>query len=102
MGILKQQHQDNILTRNGFTFTSSSVTGALKQCYERCIRISKTYTAWVAVNIDSGQAVIYVEYECGGQVSTYHFSLVTPYQYEPYEFFEELDKEVTDYISTYK
>lgn len=102
MGVLKTQNSDNILTRNGFTYTSSNVTGELKHCYERGIRVSDTYFAWVAVNPDTGEVVIYIEYDCGGQVAKTQFRLTSSYLYDSYDFFNELDTEVTDYISSYR
>lgn len=101
MGLLTKQHdENNILTKNGFEHENSSVTGQLQNCYEKVIEVG-SYYGWVAVNTETGNVVIYVEYECGGEVATYKYLLTTSWDDDPNGFFEELDDFATSMLEGY-
>lgn len=101
MGIIKSTSTNNLLTEYGFSYEKRSVTGELKNCYEKTIKLSDTYYAWVAINISTSDVVIYVEFECGGEVATYNFSIDCDFDDDPEKFIDILDKEVTDYTKSY-
>lgn len=71
MGILvdsiEKSKEPNILTEHNFEYVKSSCTYNLDNCYERCVKLTSLYDAWVAVKL-TGEVFIYVEYECGGEV----------------------------------
>ena len=102
MGILKNTATNNALTYLGFTFERHSVTGELKNCYEKTIKLSDLYYMWVAVNIETSAVVLYIEYDCGGEVATYNFTIDCDFNENPDEFITKLDNEVTDYANMYK
>lgn len=93
MGILARSNS-NILTDNGFT---------LERCnsYEKFVKLSDLYDAFVTVDIVKGSVEVYVEYECGGEVATYNFTIRTDFEEHPNKFFNELDEEVTDFLEIY-
>lgn len=93
MGILAKSNS-NILTENGFT---------LERCnsYEKFVKLSDLYDAFVTVDIVKGSVNVYVEYECGGEVATYDFIIDVDFEEDPYKFFNELDEEVTDFLAIY-
>lgn len=103
MGILfERENTNNLLTKHGFKFVRSSVTGTLSNCYEKRLTLSDLYTAWIAVQIETGKGFIYIEYDCGGEVASYDFQMDnTSYSYAPYAFFKELDEIVTEYTESY-
>ena len=102
MGLLEEQRdENNILTKNGFKHKGSSVTGQLDDCYEKCIGVG-SYYAWIAVNTETGNVAIYVEYDCGGEVATYTYSLRNSWNDDPDDFFEELDDFATSMLEHYK
>lgn len=44
MGILQQNcNKNNVLTENGFKYKPRSVTGDLKNCFEKCIDLGLYY-----------------------------------------------------------
>ena len=101
MGLLTEQRdENNILTENGFEHKSSSVTGQLNDCYEKYIGVGP-YDAWIAVNTETGNVCIYVEYACGGEVATYTHSLRNSWDDDPDDFFEELDDFATSMLKHY-
>lgn len=102
MGMLKRDNGKNILTQYGFTFKERNVNGKLDNCYEKAITLSALYCAWVAVNIETSDVYIYVEYECGGEVSTFDFTLEHNFYDGQEAFFNELDEEVTDYVNSFE
>lgn len=102
MGILKNTATDNALTILGFTFEQHSVTGELTNCYEKTIRLSDLYYMWVSVNIETSTVVLYIEYDCGGEVATYKFTINCDFTENPDEFITKLDNEVTDYAKMYE
>ncbi len=93
MGILAMSNS-NILTENGFTFERCNT-------YEKCVKLSDLYDAFVTVDIVKGYVNVYVEYECGGEVATYDFTISTDFEEYPNDFFNELDEEVTDFLEIY-
>ena len=101
MGILekKELEPDNIFTRNGFTFESLNATGDLKNCYEKYVELSDTYSAFIAISLETGETVIYIEYECGGEVSSHSTTISLTDSFgdkrDEYDIFKELDEEVT-------
>lgn len=97
MGILSEDlsQSKNILTEHGFKYTRSSVTGQLRNCFEKRIRFSSLYYGWVAVKVTTGEVYVYVEYECGGEVATYSEQLENKWEDSQEEFFTELDELVT-------
>lgn len=102
MGILQQNcNTNNILTENGFKYKPRSVTGDLKNCFEKCIDLG-LYYAWVAVNINTRRVLIYVEYDCGGEVARYTTNLMHLWEDSEEAFFKELDEYVTDRLEYYK
>lgn len=103
MGVLfERENTSNLLTLYGFEFVCSSVTGVLSNCYEKALVLSDFYTAWIAVQIETGKGFIYIEYDCGGEVASYDFQMEhTSYSYAPYAFFKELDEIVTEYTESY-
>lgn len=102
MGILKNTATNNALTNIGFTFEYRSVTGELKNCYEKTIKLSDLYYMWVSVNIETSAVVLYIEYDCGGEVATYKFTIDYDFNENPDEFITKLDDEVTDYAKMYE
>lgn len=101
MGLLKETSTDNILIKNGFESRDESIVGTLKFCYTKFIPVSSLYDAFVSVDLD-GNVEIYVEYECGGEVSTIHTHINTDWDYDEEGFFNELDKTATFFLETYK
>lgn len=103
MGILRETNEteNNILTRYGFEYEQRSVTGHLKNCYEKSISLGPTYVAWVSVKTDTGEVYIYVEYECGGEVMSYESTIVANWNESESAFFDELDEYVTDTLANY-
>lgn len=102
MGILQQNcNTNNILTENGFKYKPRSVTGDLKNCFEKCIDLG-LYYAWIAVNTDTRRVLIYVEYDCGGEVARYTTNLLHLWKDSEEAFFEELDEYVTDRLEYYR
>lgn len=99
MGLLAKQSENNILIQNGFKHKASSVTGYLRDCYEKCIDLNQ-YCAWVAVNVKTGNVYIYVEYDCGGEIATYTHNMDASWNNED-AFFEELDNFTTDKLQQY-
>lgn len=102
MGILKNTATNNALTNLGFTFERHSVTGELKNCYEKTIKLSDLYYMWVSVSIEMSMASLYIEYECGGEVATYNFLIDCDFNENPDEFITKLDNEVTDIAKMYE
>lgn len=102
MGILRNNpsKEKNILTEHGFEYTHSSVTGALQNCYEKVITLDNSYVMWVAVKTDTSDVYFYIEYDCGGQVSSYADQLDSTFDDED-SFFNELDELVTECASFY-
>ena len=86
----------------GFDRESHTVLGQPCQ-FEKCI-LSELglYSIWVGVDFNSLQVYIYVEYECGGEVTrhTADFSDVDVDREEP--FMEALEELVSYYLETYK
>lgn len=102
MGIIKSTSTNNLLTTTyGFSYEQHSVTGVLKNCYEKTIKLSNTYYAWIAVDINTSCVVIYIEFECGGEVATYNFTIDCDFNSNPEKFVDLLDEEVTNYIRLY-
>ena len=102
MGILKNNSSKdkNILTENGFKYTSSSATGALQNCYERAITLDCSYVMWVAVKTDTSEVYIYVEFACGGEIASYDCQLDNSFDDEN-AFFNELDELITERAKYY-
>lgn len=97
---------NNILTRNGFVKESKSVDGCLDDVYEKqCIRLSDkacSYYAYIAVNINTNDVHIYVEYDCGGKVASYDAVLYeSNFEEDEEEFLNHLDRLVTNYLKQY-
>ncbi len=102
MGILTDSvDKNNILTQNNFKYKSSSCTGELNNCYERCISLTDCYDAWVAVKTDTGEVFTYVEYDCGGEVESIYDHIYINFEDLPRQFFEKLDEIVTDIYERY-
>ena len=93
MGILARSNS-NILTDHGFEEEKSNV-------YRKFVELSSLYDAWITVDLRKNSVEIYVEYECGGEVSTYNFTISTDFEEQPNKFFDELDEEVTDFLEIY-
>ena len=82
----------------GFEETSKTVVGLPCQ-YETCVHSkSGLYCIWVGVDFNKCLVHIYVEYNCGGEVSrnTIDFSYVDVD--EEYDFMIELDTIVSGYV----
>ena len=95
MGLLENKTSDeNILTKHGFKFKTSSVTGHFKNCYEKTIALDSSYVMWVAVKTDTSEVFIYIEYDCGGEIASREYALDNTFSNER-AFFEELDDIVT-------
>lgn len=97
---------DNILMRNGFVKESQSIDGYLDDVYEKqCIRLSDkdcSYYAYVAVNVNTNNVHMYIEYDCGGEVASYDATLYeSNFEENEEEFFNHLDYLVTDYLQQY-
>lgn len=109
MGLLTRDDNkkiDNILTRNGFVKESGSIDGQLDDVYEKqCVKLSDeefSYYAYVAVNVNTNDVHMYVEYDCGGEVASYDATLYeSNFEEDEKEFFEHLDSLVTNYLQQY-
>lgn len=101
MGLLNNSAvKSNILTEHGFKLKDRNVTGELKNCYEKCIDLG-LYYAWISVNPATRRVIIYVEYDCGGEVARYRDNLLHLWS-DQEAFFEELDEFVTDSLKYYQ
>ena len=100
MGILRKRHEKNILTENGFEYKKNSAGWHLTDCYEIFIPINDTYCAYVAVKPETKHLAYYIEYECGGEVSSgcYSVSHFPSFEDNPEGFFDALDEEVTGLV----
>ena len=96
MGILKENISGNILERNGFTKEVANVNAQLMDCYEKGVALNSTYYAYVAVNCNSSDVYIYIEYNCGGYYAAEEPCISVDYNQDPQRFFDELDEYVTD------
>jgi hypothetical protein len=86
----------------GFDKESHTVLGQPCQ-FETCIQSeSGLYSIWVGVDFDSLLVQIYVEYDCGGELTrhTADFSDVDVDHEEP--FMEALEELVGHYLEIYK
>ena len=93
MGILARSNS-NILTDHGFEEERLNV-------YRKFVELSDLYDAWITVDLRKNSVEIYVEYECGGEVATYNFTIDADFEEYPNQFFDELDEEVTDFLAIY-
>ena len=102
MGVLSQiRNNSNILEKHGFEYTDRSATYELYNCWETTINLPKcNYCAWIAVDTNSLEVVIYVEYDCGGEITTMRDSLTTSFDNQT-AFFKELDMLVTNLLKPY-
>lgn len=98
MGILIGEC-NNIFLKNGFTYEKHNVLHNIHNCYEKCVSLSDTYDAWISINTDSGKGFIYVEYECGGEVTSYDVELDDNLSTDA--MFEKLDEFATNMLSSY-
>lgn len=96
MGILKENTSVNILERNGFTKEVANVNALLLDCYEKYVSLTPLYDAYVAVNCNSSDVYIYIEYNCGGYYAAEEPCMSIEYNQDPQRFFDELDEYVTD------
>lgn len=99
MGLLSTARNSNILTENGFKLKDRNVTGELKNCYEKCIDLG-LYYAWISVSPATRRVIIYVEYDCGGEVARYRDNLLHLWS-DQEAFFKDLDEFVTDSLKEY-
>lgn len=88
-----------IFIRNGFTKKERSVTGELKNCYEKFVEINDLYDMWVSYNLEEHKGFIYVEFECGGEVESYSFDT---YCEDEEDCFYEIMAEVINKKNLYK
>lgn len=90
---------DYIFIKNGFEKKDRSVTGEIKNCYEKFIEINDLYDMYVAYNIEERKGFIYVEFECGGEVGSFPF---TTYSEDEEDCFKEVMEEVDRIKEMYK
>ncbi len=102
MGILVDSlDKSNILTEHDFKHKGFSRKCKLYDCYERCIRLTDHYVAWIAVQINTGIVSICVDYVCGDKVKDYNERIEIKWEDSPEQFFEKLDDIVTNIYKSY-
>lgn len=85
----------------GFMPDTRTVIGLPCQ-YETCVHSkSGVYCIWVGVDFDNLIAHIYVEYDCGGEVSRDTIDLSNIDVEDEDEFMEVLDDIINDYVEEY-
>lgn len=86
------------ITSYGFTEETETVIGLPCQ-YEKCITSeSGLYNTWVGVDFNKRLVHIYVEYECGGEVSRATIDVSYVDVDDEYNFMQELDNIIDMYV----
>ena len=98
---MKHFHKTNPchwITSYGFTKETKSVIGLPCQYERRITSKSSLYCTWIAIDFNNRLVHIYVEYDCGGEVSRATIDVSYVDVDDEYDFMNELDSIVEPYI----
>ena len=99
MGIILKKETHHYLETYGFRKKSSNCIASCEECYEKAIEIHNgLYYMWIAIDLINKQIHYYIEYDCGGEISTKVEPIPTNISIDDEQtFMEWLDENATYY-----